>query len=511
VSALEIPAPDAPHNAGELLLSRLRSRGDGAAVRCEGIVWSGERVAASAFSLHAELERRGLEPGDRVLLVLRDTPAFFAGFLGAMRGGYLPVPVSTLLPPKDLAFIAHDSGARAVLIDAALPEALRAASLLAGGCARIDCEEQTLGIPAHRGPPPRAAVTRAGEDAFWLYTSGTTGEPKGVVHRHLDLIATAALYAEPVLGLGPADRVLSAAKLFFAYGLGNSLGFPIWLGAESVLHPDRATPEAMFRLLREERPTVFFGVPTLYASMLAHPDLPPDLGRVRLCVSAGEALPAPLLERWRARFGVEVLDGLGSTEMLHIFVSNRPGAVRPGSSGRALPGYRVRIVDEEDEDVPAGEVGTLLAGGPSAALRYHGRPELSRRTMPAPGWLRTGDSYRADADGYLFHVGRTDELMKVSGQWVSPVEVEAALAEHPAVIEAAVVADQDRDGLTRPRAFVVVGQDAPPRDVLAEQLRAHVKARLAPHKYPRRIDFVDELPRTATGKLRRLFLREEPG
>jgi benzoate-CoA ligase len=328
------------------------------------------------------------------------------------------------------------------------------------------------------------------------------------VHRHLDLVATAELYARGVLGLSPADRVLSAAKLFFAYGLGNSLTFPLWLGAEVVLHPGRATPEAMFELIRLERPTIFCGVPTLYASMLAHPELPRALGSLHLAISAGEALPAALLERWRARFGIPLLDGLGSTELLHIFVSNRREELRPGSSGKPIAGYQVRIVDESGREVADDEVGALLAGGPSAALRYHARPELTTRTMISPGWVRTGDSYRRDPDGFLWHVGRTDDLLKVSGQWVSPVEVEAALAQHPAVIEAAVVAYLDADGLTRPRAFVVPA--VPAGGDLASELQRYLKTTLAPHKYPRRIDIVDALPKTATGKIQRHLLRERP-
>ena len=278
-----------------------------------------------------------------------------------------------------------------------------------------------------------------------------------------------------------------------------------------VLCPERPTPEAMFALLREAEPTVFFGVPTLYAAMLAHPELPATLGRVRLCVSAGEALPAPLWQRWHERFGVEILDGLGSTEMLHIFVSNRPGAVRPGSSGSPVEGYRVRVVDEQDRDVAPGEIGALVAHGSSAALCYHARPETSARTMFAPGWLRTGDSYRRDADGTLWHVGRSDDLMKVSGQYVSPVEVESALTAHEAVLEAAVVADRDEHGLIKPRAFVVLAPASRASDGLARELQEFVKARLSPHKYPRRVDFVDELPKTATGKIRRHVLREKSG
>ena len=441
-----------------------------------------------------------------MLIVARDTPCFVAAFLGAMRGGAVPVPISTLLPAKDVAFIARDADVRAVVLDRGLGESLfdpalypSATPVIAAGV--FDFE----GIA--RGAEPAAAPTRAGDPAFFLYTSGTTGEPKGVVHRHADLPVTAERYARGVLGLGPGDRVLSAAKLFFAYGLGNSLTFPLALGAEVVLAPERATPEAMFELVAREQPTVFFGVPTLYAAMLAHPGAPESLGRVRLCLSAGEALPAPLWERWRARFGVEILDGLGSTEMLHIFVSNRPGRARPGSSGEPVPGYAVRIVDEDGRDVADGETGTLLAQGESAARGYHERPEQTAHTMFAPGWLRTGDAYRRDADGFYWSVGRTDDLLKVSGIYVSPFEVESLLAAHPAVLEAAVVGQPDEHGLTKPRAFVVLAPGAQAGDALARELQDYVKAKSAPHKYPRRVDFVAELPKTPTGKIRRHLLR----
>jgi benzoate-CoA ligase len=394
-----------------------------------------------------------------------------------------------------------------VIVDRALA-AFDDESLYPAGAARFSADLAGFaGVTPGAAPP--AAPTRASDPAFFLYTSGTTGEPKGVVHRHADLAVTAERYAREILGLGPADRVLSAAKLYFAYGLGNSLTFPLSLGAEIVLHPDRATPEAMFDLIARESPTVFFGVPTLYAAMLAHPDLPESLGRVRLCVSAGEALPPALYERWLTQFGVEILDGLGSTEMLHIFLSNCPGAARAGSSGKPVPGYEVRLVDADGRDVPDSEVGDLLARGDSAALSYHSRPEETARTMFAPGWLRTGDSYRRDADGYYFHVGRSDDLMKVSGLYVSPVEVEGLLAAHPAVVEAAVVGQLDEHGLTKPRAFVVLARGAQPSERLARELQDFVKAKSAPHKYPRRVDFVDELPKTATGKIRRHVLREK--
>jgi benzoate-CoA ligase len=506
--ALSIPREDEFYNAGDALTSAAASRGERRLLDCAGRVVSGRELVAAALAFQHALARSGLVPGDRVLLVVRDGAPFFAAFLGALRGGFLPVPISTSLPEKDVAFIARDAAARAVVVDRGLPAALADPALYPAGAALFATDGAGIEGVAP-GPEPAAARTRGGEPAFFLYTSGTTGEPKGAVHRHLDLPVTAECYARGVLGLSPDDRLFSAAKLYFAYGLGNALTFPLLLGGEVALLAERPTPEAVFEVLRRARPTVFFGVPTLYAALLAHPELPADLGDVRLCVSAGEALPAPLAERWRARFGVEILDGLGSTEMLHIFVSNRPGDAAPGSSGVPVPGYEVRLVDGDDRDVADGEIGNLLARGASAARSYHRRPAETARTMFAPGWLRTGDSYRRDAAGRYWHVGRSDDLMKVSGQYVSPVEVESVLAAHPAVVEAAVVGQVDADGLTKARAFVVLATGAQPSERLARELQEFVKAKTAPHKYPRRVDFVDELPKTATGKIRRHLLREK--
>ena len=503
---LTVPSANDSYNAGDALLAAASARGDAALLCCDGRCVSGRALRERALAAQRLLHARGIRRGERVLLVLHDSPAFLAAFLAALRAGAMPVPLSTLLPARDVAFVARDADAKLAFVEAGLEDALAEVPDLPRCQARDGeiCED----APAAAAPPV-AAPTRAGDDAFLLYTSGTTGRPKGVVHRHLDLPVTAACYGRGVLALGPADRVLSGSKLFFAYGLGNSLTFPLALGAECVLHPGRSTPEAMFALIASAAPTVFFGVPTLFAAMLAHASAPASLGRVRLCVSAGEALPAALAERWRARFGVEVLDGLGSTEMLHIFISNRPGASRPGSSGTPVPGYQVRLVDEAGREVADGEIGGLLAHGESAARAYHGRPEETARTMFAPGWLRTGDSYRRDADGFLWHIGRSDDLFKASGQWVSPVEVEAALCAHAAVLEAAVVAHADANALVKPRAYVALREGVLASEALAEQLREHAKRQLAPHKAPREVVFVSELPKTATGKLQRSLLREK--
>ena len=353
------------------------------------------------------------------------------------------------------------------------------------------------------------ARTRADDAAFWLYTSGTTGRPKGVIHAHSDLAATTRCYADVVLQLTPQDVVFSAAKLFFAYGLGNALTFPLSAGAAVVLLDGPPAPEAVKHILDTYRPTVFFGVPTLFAMLLNSGNLPADGHRLRLAVSAGEALPETLLSRWQAATGVEIIDGIGSTEMLHIYMSNRPGKILPGSSGTPLPGYRVRLLDEDGQPVADGDVGDAHVSGPSMALGYWDRRELSRATFQG-AWLASGDKYRVDERGAWVYCGRSDDLLKVGGIYVSPMEVENALLAHPDVAEAAVVGHADADELIKPRAFVVPATGAQPGAALEALLIEHVRASLAAYKRPRWIEFVDRLPKTATGKIQRYRLRALP-
>ncbi len=476
-----------------------------------------EQLAQQVNRTGRALRRLGLQRGERVLLVLLDSPEFVYSFWGAIKIGAVPVPVNTFAPSGDYAFLLRDSEAACVVFSSEVAPALLPAFSEASSLRYRVVVGEGEGLSFARliqGEAPflDPADTHGEDPAFWLYSSGSTGRPKGVIHRHQSLPFCVEAYARSVLGLGPDDTTLSAPRLFFAYGLGGGMYFALGVGGRTVLLPGRPTPQGMYAAIHRYRPTVFFGVPTLYASMLQMEEAEKrwDLASLRLCVSAGEALPAEIYRRWRERFGVEILDGLGTTEALHIFLSNRPGEVRPGSSGKPVPGYRIRLVDEEGREVPRGAMGDLWVQGQSVAAGYWRRPEAAEKTFRG-GWLCTGDRYYQDEEGYFWACGRSDDMLKVSGQWVSPAEVEGILFEHPAVLEAAVVGQEDANRLVKPKAFVVLKAGYEPSSALAEELKAFVKERTLPHKYPRWVVFVSELPKTTTGKIQRYKLREQLG
>lgn len=463
----------------------------------------------------------GIRREERILLIMHDTADMPVVFLGALYAGVIPVPVNTLLPADDYAYMMEHSGARAVVFSKPLQNCVQEALgktdarpqlIVAGSAGSVDGIPdgmQPLESLLAAAPLPAAscANTSADDFAFWLYSSGSTGRPKGTVHSHANLFWTAELYAKPILGIREDDIVFSAAKLFFAYGLGNGLTFPLSVGATVVLMAERPTPPAVFKRLVEHKPTIFYGVPTLYVAMLASDALPKkeDVA-LRICTSAGEALPREVGEKFRRHFGCDILDGLGSTEMLHIFISNRAGSVRYGTSGQPVPGYDVELRDESGQRVAPGEIGDLYIRGPSSALLYWCNREKSRSTFIGE-WLRSGDKYVVDADGYYCYAGRSDDMLKVSGQYVSPIEVENVMIEHPAVLECAVVGKNDAEGLTKTTAYVVLAKGRTETPALSEELKGFVKGKLAPHKYPRDILFVTELPKTATGKIQRFKLR----
>ena len=458
-----------------------------------------ERVERAANALRA----LGIEREQRIAIAMLDCADWAALFLGAIKAGIVPVALNTLLTPADYDYQLRDSRAQALFVSEPLLRNFENVKLK-----HVIPHARLRELLAAAAPQAEAAPTTRDDMCFWLYSSGSTGAPKGTVHLHSHLIATAELYARPILGIRESDVVFSAAKLFFAYGLGNALTFPLAVGATTVLMAERPTPEAIFKRLVEQKPTVFYGVPTLYAALLASPAFPQkEKLRLRICTSAGEALPEGLGKRWTERTGVEILDGIGSTEMLHIFISNRPGEVRYGTTGKPVPGYSVRLVDDNGNVIAKpGELGELQISGPSAAIMYWNQRERTKNTFQGP-WTRSGDKYSFDKDGYYTYGGRSDDMLKVGGIYVSPVEVEAALITHDAVLEAAVVGVEDEQKLVKPKAYVVLKLGNTADDNLRVELQRHVKDRLAPYKYPRWIEFMSELPKTATGKIQRFKLR----
>ncbi len=456
----------------------------------------------------------GVETGDRVLMVMADTVSFAAVFFGAIRMGALPVPLNTMLTTKDYDFMVRDSGAAAIVIsemfwktvEPALKDqpALRSIIVDGGEFEGVFSLAELMSAAVAKAD---AVLADPNTPGFWLYTSGSTGQPKAAVHAQKDLVHTAELYGIGVLGIKEDDVVFSAAKLFFAYGLGNALSFPFHVGATAVLMAERPTPESVLKQFAKHNPNIFYGVPTLYAGLLASGLLPeggfPGLCR---CASAGEALPESVAERWEEQVGVPILDGIGSTEMLHIFLSNHPVDVRYGTTGKPVPGYQLELRGEEDTPVAVGDIGELWVKGPTCPIEYWKQLEKSRATF-VDAWTRTGDKYVQTDDGYYVYQGRSDDMLKVGGIYVSPFEVEGALVSHPDILEAAVVGHADENDLIKPQAFVILKDGVERSAELEATLKEFVKEKLAPYKYPRWIEFVDDLPRTSTGKIQRFKLR----
>jgi benzoate-CoA ligase len=457
----------------------------------------------------------GVQREQRVLCLLLDSAEFVAAFWGAIKIGAIPIPVNTMMRAQDYLYFLDDSRAPvAIISEPLLAEAgsiLSQARYLKHVVVAGKPGPGQIGFEAWVGKASAkldAVETSKDDAAFWLYSSGSTGRPKGAVHLQHDMVYCTDTYARQILGMTERDRTVSAAKLFFAYGLGNNMSFPMSVGGEAVLYPHRPLPEAMFELIHRHRPTLFFGVPTLYAAMLQvkEADKRFDLSSLRLCVSAGEALPEELFNRWRERFGVDILDGIGTTEILHIFLSNRPDRIRPGSTGLPVPGYECVLVDDDGRPVPQGEIGNLRVKGDSTMAYYWNQHEKTKDTLFGH-FIQTGDKYYQDADGFFWYCGRADDMLKVGGIWVSPIEVENTLVSHAAVLEAAVVGREDTDRLVKPKAFVVLKDGYAGSSALEDELKGFVKDKIAPYKYPRWIEFVSDLPKTATGKIQRFKLR----
>jgi benzoate-CoA ligase len=465
------------------------------------------------------LKKLDVRQEERVGLLLLDTPEFAYCFFGGIKIGAVPIPINTLLKPQEYEYILNDSRARILIVSEQLLPQVQAIArekllylktIVVFGRAP-DGAFSLQQLLDESSPELEPEPTTKDDAAFWLYSSGSTGFPKGCVHLHHDMVVCSELYAKNILGITENDRFFSVAKMFFAYGLGNGLYFALSVGATSILWPGSPSPPNIFSVIEKHRPTLFFSVPSSYVTLLSYqregggPDF--DLSSVRYGVSAGEALPAAIFHRFKERFKVEILDAIGSTEALHMFIANRPGAVRPGSSGQIMPGYEARIVDENGNDVPDGEIGSLLIKGDSVCSCYWNQHEKTKDTIQGH-WIRTGDKYYRDPDGYYWYVGRNDDMMKVKGMWVSPIEIESALLEHPMVQEAAAIGCEDGNKLVKPAAYIVLKNKMNSSPQLLEQIKEHMLSKLAPYKCPQTFEVVSDLPKTATGKIQRYKLRQ---
>ena len=506
------------YNAAETFIDVHRGvRQDRIAIRCQGVSVTYGELAANVDRTGNALRSLGIQMEQRVVMQVVDSPAFPYAFFGAIKIGAIPVPTNTLLPPHDLRYILEDTRAVAIIVSAPLlPKVLevrkdlpRLKHILVTGSAAPDGVLSLDDAVSAADDELDPADTTPDDACFWLYSSGTTGFPKGAVHLQHDMRYSCETFGANILRTAEEDRYFTVSPLFHAYGLGNGVFTPFYAGASVVYKPERATPDVVYGLVTSERPTVLFSAPTFYAALLAYPEdgFRYDLSSLRFAFSAGEALPKPLFDAWKNRFGMEIVDGIGSTEMMHVFISNVPGRARGGTSGTVVPGYKAKIVDDDGQDVPAGQSGHLWVSGDSCCAYYWNQHEKTKATFRGE-WTVTGDKYRVDADGYFTYEGRSDDMLKVSGQWVSPAEVEAALMGHAAVLEAAVVGAKDKDDLVKPKAYVTLKNGKSGDDALADELKVFVKGRITPYKYPRWIVFTDELPKNAAGKIQRYKLRE---